>query len=238
MVVIHSGKDWLCWAKGKDSLHNGGFSMNYRLLTVAQQPVQFVQWLSLPGGGDRSSALKNLLIINNRLLLLDYSVFFLIDPLLFQIKYKKISSAFFKKLFVFPSPAWTWMKALQKQKNRHNSGKKNSDVQRNGQFKHTQFTFVGAATLSRSSRTEAVTDHIKMALFYSSVLMNRDSVRVSQRARNHDPENEAAKWNVTAINLIIHTCTRSGPNVLSGKRGFGAKDKNKTVQNEPISNSF
>lgn len=57
--------------------------------------------------------------------------------------------------------------------------------------------------------------------------MNRDNVRVSRRARNHDPENEAAKWNVTAINLIIHTCTRSGPNVLSGKRGFGAKDKTK-----------
>lgn len=68
---------------------------------------------------------------------------------------------------------------------------------------------------------------LKMALFYSSVLMNRDSVRESQRARNHDPENEAAKWNVTAINLIIHTCARSGPNVLSGKRGFGVKDKTK-----------
>lgn len=99
LIAIHSGKDWLYWAKGKNSLHNGGFSMNYRLLTVAQQPVQFVQWLPLPGGGDRSSALKNL-IIDNSLLLLDYSILFKIDPLLFQIKYKKISSAFFSSLFL------------------------------------------------------------------------------------------------------------------------------------------
>lgn len=68
--------------------------------------------------------------------------------------------------------------------------------------------------------------------------MNRDSVRVSQRARNHDPENEAAKWNVTAINLIIHTCTRSGPNVLSEKKGVGAKDKTKLSKMNLLSNSF
>lgn len=48
----------------------------------------------------------------------------------------------------------------------------------------------------------------------------RENVTVSQHARYLDPENEAAKWNATIINVIIHTCACSCQNVLCEEKTF------------------
>lgn len=134
-------------------------------------------------------------------------------------RYKKIRLAFLKTLFLSLF-AWTWMEALQKPKTDSDTTCKEMGNSNTHDLPLSEQPLCLGAV-----RQKLWPIILKMALFYSSVLMNRDSVRVSQRARNHDPENEAAKWNVTAINLIIHTCTRSGPNVLSGKRGLAQKIK-------------